>query len=169
MKFARGTGGTNPITNKTLSADEVICEIFDTNNVFMHIAVGPFGEFGTLFRQFIESCKILPLPEFSAYRPNATQAAALAVTNRTPYNVLGKADMIWKESHGSKLFDGSYMSQSPSTWANQKLGLATVTHLANHINISFTKIKHCRFWRGKPSDASLSEDDEFVLDWNFLW
>jgi hypothetical protein len=72
MKFARGTGGTNPITNKTLSADEVICEILDTNNVFMPIAVGPFGEFGTLFRQFIESRKILPLPEFSADRPNAT-------------------------------------------------------------------------------------------------
>jgi hypothetical protein len=72
---------------------------------------------------------------------NATQAAALAVTNRTPYNVLGKADTIWKESHGSKLFDESYMSQSPSTWANQRLGLVTVTHLANHINTSLTKIK----------------------------
>jgi hypothetical protein len=76
--------------------------------------------------------------------------------------------MIWKESHGSKLFDGSYMSQSPSTWANQRLGLATVTHLANHINTSLTKIKHCRFWRGKPSDTSSSEDDEFMSDLNLF-
>jgi hypothetical protein len=168
MKFARRTGGTNPITNKTLSADEVIGEILDTNSVFIPIAVGPFGEFGSLFRRFIESHRILPLPEFSADGPNATRAAALAFTNRTPYNVLGKADMIWKESHGSKLFDGSYMSQSPSTWANQRLGLATVTNLANHINTCLTKIKHCRFGRGKPSDASASEGDEFVSDWNFL-
>jgi hypothetical protein len=39
MKFARRPGGTNPITNKTLSADEVIGEILDTNNVFIPIAV----------------------------------------------------------------------------------------------------------------------------------
>jgi hypothetical protein len=49
MKFARRTAGTNPITNKTLSADEVIGEIIDTNNVFIPIAVGPLGEFGSLF------------------------------------------------------------------------------------------------------------------------
>ena len=60
------------------------------------------------------------------------------------------------------------MSQSPSTWANQRLGLATVTHLANHINTSLTKIKHCRFGRGKQSGTSASEDDEFVSDWNFF-
>jgi hypothetical protein len=76
--------------------------------------------------------------------------------------------MTWEESYGSKLFDGSYMSQSPSTWANQRLGLATVAHLANHINTSLTKIKHCRFGQGKQSDASSSEDDEFVSDWNFF-
>jgi hypothetical protein len=101
----------------------------------------------------IESHKIFPLPTFSLDRPNATRAAALAVTNRTPYNVLGKADTIWKESHGTKLFDGSYMSQSPSTWAYQRLGLATVTHLANHINTSLTKIKHCRFDKEKQSEV----------------
>jgi hypothetical protein len=108
MKFARRTGGTNPIT--------VIGEILDTNNMFIPIAVGSLGEFGSLFRRFIESHKTLPLPTFSQDRPNATRAAALTVTvtNRTPYNVLGQADAIWKESHGTKLFDGSYMSQPPS-------------------------------------------------------
>jgi hypothetical protein len=65
MKFARRTGGTNPITNKTLSADEVIGEILYMNNVFIPIAVGPFGEFGSLIRQFIESHMILSLLEFS--------------------------------------------------------------------------------------------------------
>jgi hypothetical protein len=134
--------------------DEVIGEILGTNKVFIPIAVGPFGEFGSLFCRFIKSHKILPLPTFSPDQPNSTQAAALAITNCTPYNVLGKADTIWKESHGSKLFDfdGSYMSQSPGTWANQRLGLATVTHLANHINTSLTKIKHCRFNKEKQSE-----------------
>jgi hypothetical protein len=102
VKFARRTGGTNPITNKTLSADDVIGEILDTNNVFIPIAVGPHGEFGSLFRRFIESHKPLPLPAFCKDRPHATRAASLAITNRTPYNVLGMADKTWKESQGQK-------------------------------------------------------------------
>jgi hypothetical protein len=57
-----------------LSADEVIGKILDANNVFIPIAVGPFGELGSLFRRFIESHRILPLPDFSADRPNATRA-----------------------------------------------------------------------------------------------
>jgi hypothetical protein len=144
MKFARRTGGTNPITNRTLSADEVIGEILDANNVFIPIAVGPFGEFGSLFRRFIERFRSLPLPAFSNERPNATRAAERAITNRTPYDVFGKADLIWKDTHGDKLFDGSYLSQQPSIWANQRLGLATCTHLANHINASLTKVKQFR-------------------------
>jgi hypothetical protein len=71
------------------------------------------------------------------------------MTNRTPYNVLGKADIIWKESHGSKLFDGSYMSQSSNT--------------------SLTKIKHNRFGIEKHSEPPSSEDDELTSDWNFWW
>jgi hypothetical protein len=36
MKFARRTGGTaNPITKRTLTADEFIGKILDSNNVFI--------------------------------------------------------------------------------------------------------------------------------------
>jgi hypothetical protein len=31
--------------------DEVIEEILDTNNVFVQVAVGPFGKFGSLVEQ----------------------------------------------------------------------------------------------------------------------
>jgi hypothetical protein len=113
-------GGTNPITNKTLSADEVIGEILDTNNVFIPIAVGPFGEFGSLFHRFIKTHKTLPLPTFSQDRPNATRAAALAVTNRTPYNVLGKADTM-ETQYGKKhthVTVPQYMDQSTARTRN---------------------------------------------------
>jgi hypothetical protein len=169
MKFARRTGGTNPITNRTLSADEVIGEILDANNVFVPIAVGPFGEFGSLFRRFIERHRVLPLPTFSTDRPNATRAAARAITNRTPYDVFGKADLIWKDTHGHKLFDGSYLSQQPSIWANQRLGLATCTHLANHINTSLTKVKQVCSTdgnHGTHSELSTSLDDD-IDEWRF--
>jgi hypothetical protein len=62
MKFARPQGGTNPITNRTITPDDVIGEIIQANHAFIPIAVGPFGEFGSLFRHFIENYNALPLP-----------------------------------------------------------------------------------------------------------
>jgi hypothetical protein len=52
MKFARRTGGTNEITKRTLSADEVIGKIMDANFSFIPIAVGAFGEIGSTFLRF---------------------------------------------------------------------------------------------------------------------
>jgi hypothetical protein len=151
-----------------LSADEVIGEILDNNNAFIPIAVGPFGELGSLFRRFIERYHPLPLPTFSSERPNARRAAERAIIHRTPYDVFGKADNIWKESHGSRLFGGSYLSALPSTWANQRLGLATCTHLANHINSSLTKVRH-RSTHGQAgaSTAAPSSQDAADADWKF--
>jgi hypothetical protein len=151
-----------------LTADEVIGEILDNNNVFIPIAVGPFGELGTLFRWFIENCKVLPLPTFSQDRPNATSAAEQATTHRMPYDVLTKADKAWRKTHGHALFDGSYLSQSPSVWANQRISLATITHLANHINTSLTKMQPSRNG-ASGDDGSQSSDtlSQKMPDWNF--
>ena len=168
MKFARRTGGTNPISNITLTADQVIGEILDSNNVFIPIAVGPFGELGTLFRRFIENCKVLPLPTFSSERVNAKRAAERATNNRTPYDVLTKADRAWRKKHGHTLFDGSYLSQLPSTWANQRIGLATATHLANHINTSLTKIQpNADGNAGDGSSQSCDALSQELPDWKF--
>jgi hypothetical protein len=82
--------------------------------------------------------------------------------------VLTKADRAWRKSHGHSSFDGSYLSQSPSVWANQRIGLATVTHLANHINTSLTKIQLSR--EGAHDDVSSQSDDthsQEAPDWNF--
>jgi hypothetical protein len=83
LKFARRTGGTNPITRHTLTADEVIGEVLDCNNAFIPIAVGSFGELGSLFRSFIKNHKALPLLLFSPDRTNAARAAARATVHRT--------------------------------------------------------------------------------------
>jgi hypothetical protein len=143
-------------------------EILDSNNVFIPIAVGPFGKLGTLFCSFIENCKVLPLPTFSQDRPNASRAAEQATTNRTPYDVLSKGDRTWRKTHGHALFDGSYLSQTPSVWANQRIGLATVTHLANHINTSLTKIQPSK--SGEVCDSSSQSGDALSQEmphWNF--
>jgi hypothetical protein len=108
------------------------------------------------------------LPTFSQDRPNATPAAEHAVTHGTPYDVLTKADRAWRKSHGHSSFDGSYLSQSHSVWANQLIGLATVAHLANHINTSLTKIQLSR--DGAHDDVSSQSDNthsQEAPDWNF--
>jgi hypothetical protein len=144
MKLARQRGGTNPITARTVPPDGVIGEIINSNQAFIPIAVGPFGGFGSLFCRFIDDVNTLSLPTFPTDSPNAARAAKLATNYRTPYNVFGKADEKWKAMNPSKCLDGSYLSQLPSTWANQKLGLATSTHLANHVNNSLTKLTFCK-------------------------
>jgi hypothetical protein len=80
--FTRRNGGTNKLTRRTLSDDEVIDEIIDGNNSFIPIAVGPNGKFGSLFRRFLLGSNPLPpLLTFHADRPNALRAAEIAITN----------------------------------------------------------------------------------------
>jgi hypothetical protein len=143
MKFARPRGSTNPITRRTVPPDDVIGEIINSNQAF------------------IDDVNTLQLPTFPTDRPNAARAAKLATNYCTPYNVFGKADEKWKAMNPSKCFNGSYLSQIPSTWANQKLGLATSTHLANHINNSLAKLTFCggSSTQSDESDIKLDNDD----------
>lgn len=144
-KFARARGGTNKETLRTLTADEVIGSITDSNFCFIPIAVGPFGELGSIFRRFWEGIDPLPLPFYPDDRPNALKAAKLALSNKTPRDILQVADDAWRRDHGTRLFGGNYLSPTPSVWANQQLGLVCLTHLSNHIRCSFQKVSHRPF------------------------
>jgi hypothetical protein len=74
------------------------------------------------------------------------------------------ADQKWKATNPSRCFDGSYLDQLPSMWANQNLGIATTTHLSNHINNSLTKLTFC------GNSKSQSEvNDDFDHDHDDCW
>eukprot|EP00956_Cyclotella_meneghiniana_P014657 scaffold22074_cov39-Cyclotella_meneghiniana.AAC.2 len=160
-KFARRTGGTNDITARTLSADEVIGEIN---------AIGPFGEMGSLFKRFWDGSDTLPLPKFSKDRPQAKRAALRVTSGTTPWDILGKADMRWKSEQGSSVFDGSYLTNLPSTLAKQQLGIVCSTQLANHVNTSFNHLRY------DPSGQVLGAEEQDVddldepeeLDWKWV-
>jgi hypothetical protein len=68
MKFAQPRGGTNPITAHTIPPDDVIGKITQSNQAFIPIAVGPFGDCGALFCRFIEDVNTLhsPAPRVSS-------------------------------------------------------------------------------------------------------
>ena len=73
--YSVSVGGTNDITSKTLSPDEVIGEINNSNYSFIPIAIGPFGEMGSIFRRFWDGSDPLPLPKFDSDKPEADRAA----------------------------------------------------------------------------------------------
>eukprot|EP00956_Cyclotella_meneghiniana_P025323 scaffold52646_cov44-Cyclotella_meneghiniana.AAC.2 len=83
-KFERSRGGTNILTKRTLTPDEVIGEIFDSNYSFVPIAIGPHGEIGSLFNRFLHGGNTLPLPNFNKDRPNAERAAKRSISTSTP-------------------------------------------------------------------------------------
>jgi hypothetical protein len=67
------------VTHHTLSADDVIGEIIESNNAFIPIAAGPHGEFGSLFRRFIEGTNPIPISSFPVpNRPNSKMTTEIA-------------------------------------------------------------------------------------------
>lgn len=167
-KFVRPRGNTNELTKQTLSADQIIGELVDSNNAFIPIAIGPHGEIGSLFRRFLTGKKALPLPTFSTDRRNAKRAADTAISTKTPHSVLIKANKTWKKFNGDKPFGGTYMSSTPEMWADQNIGLAIQSHLATHIKKSLTKIQ-CIKGNRETSDANPSrnifDDEETEAAW----
>jgi hypothetical protein len=59
-------------------------EILD-NNSFRPVAIGPFGETGSLFNRFWDGSSTLPLPSFNEDKPNAKRAAERAIDLKTPW------------------------------------------------------------------------------------
>ena len=48
-KFERPRGGTNSITGVTLTGDQALGQILDSNQALILIAIGPFGKLGQMF------------------------------------------------------------------------------------------------------------------------
>jgi hypothetical protein len=112
----------NKLTRRTLTTDAVIGEILDSNNVFIPIAVGPNGEFGSLFRRFLNGSNPLPLPTFRDDRPNAIRAADLRPFLTKP-PLTSSAKQI-KAGKGNMVTNYSAVAAQSAVWfdlSNQSL------------------------------------------------
>ena len=132
-KFERPRGGTNHITGKSITGDAAMGQLLDSNQGFIPIAIGPFGELGQIFQRFLYGTQPTTLPLISKDKPNAERALHLSISNKVPSNVLGRAKEIWTHKRNSGFFDGTYLASNPQIWAEQQIGLACVTHLGEHI------------------------------------
>ena len=78
------------------------------------------------------------------------------------------------EDYGDKFFGGSYLSPTPSIWANQQLGLVCITNITNHIRGSFQKVSYHPGPGGAidtgghdADEDQFSEDNEIADDWKY--
>eukprot|EP00956_Cyclotella_meneghiniana_P029344 scaffold70739_cov45-Cyclotella_meneghiniana.AAC.3 len=138
-KFERPRGGTNNVTGVTLTGDQAIGQIIDSNQALIPIAIGPFGEIGEIFMRFQYGTAPRSLPKISSSKPNAQRALHLATSNKVPSNILRRAKDVWSHRVHLEFFDGSYLAGNPQTGAEQQLGLACVTQLGQHILHSYRK------------------------------
>jgi hypothetical protein len=80
------------VSQKTLSADQVIGEIVDTNYSFISVDIGPFGEIGDVFMRFWDE-NVNPAPlAFPKERSNAAEASKRAISIGTQWDLLGNAE-----------------------------------------------------------------------------
>ena len=86
-KFERPRGGTNSITGVTLTGDQALGQILDSNQALIPIAIGPFGELGQIFMRFLYGTPPKSLPKISASKPNAQRALNLATSIKVPSNI----------------------------------------------------------------------------------
>ena len=129
-KFEHPRGGTNTnhLTGKSItSGDTAIGQILDSNQGFIPIAIGAFGELGWIFQRFLYGTQ----PHHSR-KPNADRALQLSISNRVLSNVLCRAKDIWTHKRNSGFFDGTYLASNPQIWTEHQIGLVCTTHLEEH-------------------------------------
>ena len=54
-------------------------------------------------------------------------------SNKVPWNVLQRADDLWRHEHPNTSYSGSYHAMSPRRWSDHALGLITSSAIASHL------------------------------------
>ena len=130
-KFQRGNGTQSSRTDKTsqitLTGEQIIGELYQSNMQLIPFAVSPLGLFGPTIEHFlygtephIEHDKLHAMDKRNF--PNAHKMACQAFSTKTPSNILQRADQIWNSKQNKYNYGGSYKSPDPSTYYTQMFG-----------------------------------------------
>ena len=139
-KFNRN-GYTNPDTGVTLTGDEIIGEILQTNSALLPFTVTEFGQLGSLARRFLYGTDAMPLPSFENDQVNAKAAAELARSKKVPRGILPRANAIWRKECPDEFYGYSYKAMDPLNWAEQQLGLVMSRAISNQIVRAHKQVK----------------------------
>mmetsp|Transcript_4029 Transcript_4029/g.5672 ORF Transcript_4029/g.5672 Transcript_4029/m.5672 type:complete len:299 (+) Transcript_4029:1574-2470(+) len=144
-KFAPDGSHSDKSTGITLTGDQFIGEIIDSNKALIPQAVDQFGQLGPLFDKFLLGTSD-EAPEPHDYstskhaRPNAIKMNKLACSTKVPYGILNTANKQWTSSNPHSWYGESYMEADPKTWAQHHLGLSISNAITGHIHRAFTRL-----------------------------
>ena len=99
-----------------------------------------------------------PPPKLS--KPNAIRAAKLATSLKVPYNILQRANDLWRFKRPGEFFGGSYKAMNPKTYVNQQFGRLVCVANGSHINRAMEIL-------GDPvpvDDTTISPEENVPID-----
>lgn len=141
-KFAREGADSDQSTGLTLTGDQFIGKLYDSNKGFIPQSMDRWGNFGPLFQRFLLGDREAPPPQqYPDSRPNAAKMNERACSLDVPFGILKTANKIWSKSNPDVCYGDSYMDSDPKTWALQQLGLGYTNAIAAHIKTCDDKIQ----------------------------
>ena len=129
----------DPPTPKDLG-ELYIGEINRANRLLLPASIGPYGDIGPIFRNFLFGQA--PRTPLSAFRnrPQANTAHLRATTHPAPFDIVTTASINWKRHKSQRFFGNSYTTPTPRAYFLQKFGLHTTKALAVLLQNSFKRI-----------------------------
>jgi len=141
-KFAREGADSDQSTGLTLTGDQFIGKLYDSNRGFIPQSMDRWGNFGPLFQRFLLGDREAPPPQqYPDSRPNAAKMNERACSLDVPFGILNTANKIWSKSNPDVYYGDSYMDSDPKTWALQQLGLGYTNAITAHIKTCDDKIQ----------------------------
>ena len=141
-KFAREGADTDKSTGITLSGDQFIGKLYDSNKGFIPQSMDRWGNMGPLFKRFLVGDREAPVPQnYPTSRPYARKMNERACSYDVPYGILNTANKCWQQSHPDVWYGDSYMDSNPKSWALQQLGLGFTKAITEHIVTCDEKIQ----------------------------
>ena len=139
-KFMR-EGAADQITAHSLSGDEIIQQLLDSNKVLLPLPIDHLGRWGPIFHNFI----LHHTPTQDIALPRTRLAAKAMLTRATnfpcPSGILHTATSCWRASNPTNRFYGfSHTAPTPVQYALQNFGLVITKSFGIHIRLASTRI-----------------------------
>mmetsp|Transcript_7697 Transcript_7697/g.16747 ORF Transcript_7697/g.16747 Transcript_7697/m.16747 type:complete len:212 (-) Transcript_7697:698-1333(-) len=131
--------GTDKETTISLTGDDIIGDILNSNMALIPITVGQHGTFGSLFQRFIYDIDAIPSPDSPHDRQNAAKADRLARSAKVPRALLPRANDLWRKENPDMFYGDSCKTMDPQLYFEHEVGLVISTAISSHLLQSHNK------------------------------
>ena len=128
-------GKSDPYNSSSLTGEEIIKYLLDTDRVLIPMAISPYGRWGPMFHKFLFGNMYTPDHKFPKTRPAAERMYHRSMSYPTPLGIVNSASTQWRKSKPrcQHFYGHSYTAPTPREYTLQKLGLAISNALCLHL------------------------------------